>query len=155
MTHDRSPIRTILLTFIIVSLWVNASEVFRYFLFVMPMIRSQLSIVPDVAPMNLPVFLIWGIWGSILVVGLITVTWLWCERFGYSWAQAVLAGTAVWLFVFVIFWLGLWNMNLTESNTPLVALPLAWVEMVVGALLTVFSLQRFGASAASVQAQGS
>ena len=42
-------------------IWINASEVFRYFAFVMPMMREAFPMVPNVAPMNLPVFMIWGV----------------------------------------------------------------------------------------------
>jgi hypothetical protein len=62
------PLRAFVLTCLIVSLWINASEIFRYFLFVMPMTRETLAMVPDVAPMSLPVFLIWGLWDTLLLV---------------------------------------------------------------------------------------
>lgn len=41
---------------LIVSIWVNVSEVFRYFIIVVPETRDFLSVVPGVAPMNLSVF---------------------------------------------------------------------------------------------------
>jgi len=46
---------------IIVSLWVNASEVFRYFVLVRPEMHEYLSVVPNVADMNLGIFIIWGL----------------------------------------------------------------------------------------------
>jgi hypothetical protein len=48
------------LALLINFLWINTSEVFRYFAFVMPMMRDAFPNVPDVAPMNVPVFLIWA-----------------------------------------------------------------------------------------------
>jgi hypothetical protein len=57
-----------MLTCAIVSVWINASEIFRYFTLVMPMTRETLATVPNVAPMNLPVFLVWGLWDTLLVV---------------------------------------------------------------------------------------
>jgi hypothetical protein len=60
----RFPAKAFLLTCLIVSLWINASEIFRYFLFVMPLTRQTLSMLPDAAPMNLPVFLVWGVWDT-------------------------------------------------------------------------------------------
>ncbi|MCB1493176.1 MAG: hypothetical protein KDJ77_15500 [Rhodobiaceae bacterium] len=116
-------------------LWINLSEVFRYFAFVMPMMREALPMVPDVAPMNAPVFLVWGVWDTILVIVASGLSWLVFERFGPTVRVALAAGTLVWVAIFVILWLGLFNMNLAPSAVLLVALPLAWVEMVVAALI--------------------
>ena len=116
-------------------LWINASEVFRYFAFVMPRMREAFPQVPDVAPMNVPVFLIWGVWDTILVLAATLVPWMAQRTFGASASRAVLYGTGVWMAVFVILWLGLYNMNLATPGVLAVALPLAWLEMVVASLV--------------------
>jgi hypothetical protein len=116
-------------------LWINASEVFRYFVFVMPIMRDTFPMLPDVAPMNVPVFLIWGVWDTILVFTATLVPWMAMKVFGASIARAILYGTAVWLAVFVILWLGLYNMNLATPEVLAVALPLAWLEMVVASVV--------------------
>lgn len=116
-------------------LWINLSEVFRYFVFVMPMMREAFPSVPDIAPMNIPVFLIWGIWDTIIVVTATLLPWMAMKTFGGSPIRAVGYGTGVWLAVFVILWLGLYNMNLATLSVLALALPLAWVEMVVAALI--------------------
>jgi hypothetical protein len=51
---------------LLVNIWVNVSEVFRYFVFVMPATRKFFSNVPGVAPMNWDVFSIWDVWDTIL-----------------------------------------------------------------------------------------
>jgi hypothetical protein len=122
--------------------WINASEVFRYFAFVMPMMREALPGVVDVAPMNLPVFLIWGLWDTVLVVVTTTIIWLGLMLKGSSIGMTIAAGSFVWLTVFVILWLGLFNMNLATPEILGVALPLAWVEMVVAAFITRWNLIR-------------
>ncbi|MEL6464831.1 MAG: hypothetical protein AAFQ58_07665 [Pseudomonadota bacterium] len=116
-------------------LWINASEVFRYFTFVMPMMREAFPNLPDIAPMNLPVFLIWGVWDTILVVTATLIPWMALRAFGASAWWAVIYGTGVWLAVFVILWLGLYNMNLATLGMLALALPLAWLELVVAALV--------------------
>lgn len=126
-------------------LWINASEVFRYFVFVMPMMRDAFPTLPDVAPMNLPVFLIWGAWDAILVATATLVPWMAMRVFGASIPRAVVYGTGVWMAVFVILWLGLYNMNLATPDVLAVALPLAWVEMVVAALIVWWFTARGGA----------
>jgi hypothetical protein len=124
--------------------WINLSEVFRYFVFVMPMMREALPGVPNVAPMNPVVFLIWGLWDTLLIVTLVVTAWLFLEKFGHTIGNALLAGTFFWLSVFCILWLALLNMRLATLEIALIALPLALIEMWIGALLTYWSLQRFG-----------
>jgi len=116
--------------------WINVSEVARYFAFVMPMMREAFPSLPGVAPMNVPVFLIWGVWDTIVVVTATLVPWMAMKVFGASPIRAVTYGTGVWLAVFVVLWLGLYNMNLAPPSVLAAALPLAWLEMVVAALIT-------------------
>ena len=116
-------------------LWINASEVFRYFLFVMPMTRDALPMLPDVAPMSVPVFLVWGLWDTILTIAVTTIAWLAFRTFGPTIRTAILAATGIWLTIFGLFWIATWNMNLTTLTIVLTALPLAWVEMVAAALI--------------------
>lgn len=120
---------------IIVSIWVNFSEVFRYFVIVMPETRQFLKMVPDVAPMNWAVFSIWGVWDTILTASLVFTYWLITHAFGNTIHSVLLAGTAFWSFFFLLFWIGMWNMGLAEPKLALIALPLAWFEMVVACFI--------------------
>lgn len=124
--------------------WINGSEVFRYFVFVMPMMRDSLAVVPDVAPMSLGIFLRWGTWDCLLVAVATLGAWMMLERFGARASVEVMAGTCVWLAIFVIFWFGLSNMNLATGSILAVALPLAWLEMVVAALVVRWAMARHG-----------
>lgn len=124
-------------------IWINLSEVFRYFVFVMPMMREALPMVPGVAPMNLPVFLVWGVWDTILVLATSFLSWLVLEKFGAQISIALAAGTVIWATVFVIFWLGLFNMNLAPISVIGIALTLAWIEMVIAALVVRWSMLRY------------
>lgn len=123
-------------------IWINLSEVFRYFAFVMPMMREAFPILPDVAPMNIPVFLIWGIWDTILVFAVCMIAWLALDKFGSTIRVAVLAATGIWATIFVILWLGLFNMNLATPAIVLVALPLAWIEMFVAVMIVRWTMYR-------------
>ncbi|KZL26457.1 hypothetical protein [Pseudovibrio sp. Ad37] len=123
-------------------LWINASEVFRYFAFVMPLMRSSLPQIHDVAPMNLLVFMIWGVWDTVLVLAATGLSWVLLERFGPTIRNALYTGSAIWATIFVILWLGLWNMNLATTQVALTALPLAWVEMIVAALIVRWMMVR-------------
>ncbi len=131
VSNDFQARRTFLLILAIAFLWLNASEVFRYFAFVMPMTRDAMSAVRDVAPMNVAVFMIWGLWDTLLFAVVSVIAWLFHEKFGGGVRNAIAAGTLLWLTIFCIFWLAAYNMNLTVARIPLIALPLAWLEMVV------------------------
>lgn len=140
------PTRAFLITLVFNGLWINTSEVFRYFAFVMPMMRETFSTVPGVAPMNVPVFLSWGLWMTILLVALTGFVWLYLEKFGDGVWNAVTSATLFWGATFVILWLGLYNMNLATTQIMLVALPLAWLELVIGALIINWSMRRYSSN---------
>lgn len=128
---DAQARRSFFFVLLIAYLWLNLSEVFRYFAFVMPMLRDAMSSVRNVAPMNFTVFMIWGLWDTLLFAVVGFFAWLFHEKFGGGLRNTLAAGTLLWLAIFCVFWLAAWNMNLTVSRVPLVALPLAWIEMVV------------------------
>lgn len=120
---------------LIVSIWINASEVFRYFVIVMPETREYLQMVPNVAAMDLGIFAIWGLWDTLLTLSVVFTFWLVANAFGNHLRSVFLAGTAFWVFFFVLFWLGQFNMGLSEPGLLLVVLPLAWLEMVVACFI--------------------
>jgi hypothetical protein len=146
VTQSKFPMRNFILTCFLVSIWVNISEVFRYFVFVMPMTRENFAIVSGIAPMNLPVFLVWGVWDTILVIMTVLMYWLYTERFGKSAQSVVISATLTWSLFFVLFWLGLWNMRLTQPTTAVIALPLAWIEMVIACFIARECFRRFTSS---------
>lgn len=129
------PARPLMLAIAAVALWINASEVVRYFGVVMPMMRDAFPDLPDVAPMSVGVFAIWALWDSVLVALSVAVTWLALDRFGDRAPVAVLGATALWVATFWILWVGLWNMNLAPGRVVAVALPLSWLELVAAALI--------------------
>lgn len=135
--------RGFLITLLINGVWINSSEIFRYFVFVMPMMRETFPQISDVAPMTFKVFLIWGIWDTVLLFVVTGFVWLYLERFGVNITNAVLAGTLAWLSTFGIFWLGLYNMNLATLSILSIALPLSWLELAIGALIVNWGMKRF------------
>ena len=118
---------------LITSIWINISEVFRYFIFVMPAVKSFFAGREGIAEMDLPIFSIWGVWDTLLTALLVFVTWLYANVFGSHTRSIIGSGTIVWLSVFVIFWVATANMGLSSWTILLIALPLSWIEMVVGA----------------------
>ena len=138
------PVRALVLSGLIATVWINASEVFRYFVFVMPMMREELAMVPNVAPMDWGIFAIWGAWDTLLTIVVVIMSWLVAERFGPGLRSAVWAGFACWCFLFVLFWGAQFNMNLAGPGLVLTALPLALLEMLVACAIVMWGLRRFG-----------
>lgn len=120
---------------IITSLWVNASEVFRYFVLVRPEMHEYLSVVPNVADMNLAIFSIWGLWDTLLTGLYVFLFWLCAQTFGNNFKSIVISGLMSWCFFFLLFWVGMANMNLSSWSYLLIVLPLALIETLVAAFI--------------------
>ena len=139
--------RALLLAVLLNALWINVSEWFRYYVFVMAMMRQAFPQIPDVAPLSIPVALVWEVWGTILIAAVVGFTWLFLERFGGGTGNALAAGTWAWLGIFGILWIGLLNMNLATPSVVAAALPLAWVELAVAALIVDWCRSKYGVHA--------
>jgi hypothetical protein len=128
-------LRKFIIIVLLVSIWVNVSEVFRYFVIVMPETRAFLSMVPDIAPMNWPVFFVWGAWDTLLTASIVFMFWLVAQVFGNNLRSVFIAGIASWVFFFMLFWVGMYNMSLAQPKLAAIALPLALLETVVAAYI--------------------
>ncbi len=131
----RFPWRLYVAAFFIASLWIHASEHFRYMLFVRPMLQNSLGMVPGVAPMNLPVFFSWGVWNTMLAAMTTLYFWFYSQVFGASLRSAVISGTLSWLCSFVFFWHAFANLGLATFADLWVEPPMSWVELVVASLI--------------------
>ncbi len=138
-------VKDFILITLIVSLWVNASEVFRYFVLVRPEMHDHLSVVPNVADMNGGIFIIWGLWDTLLTALYVFLFWLCAQVFGNNLKSIVLSGFMSWCFFFVLFWVGLANMNLSSWSYLFVVLPLALLETLVAAYIASKLYLRKGA----------
>lgn len=147
MSSSPFPIRRFLWITLLCSVWIHISETFRYLILLLPRLRDHLSPLGDqVPPMNLRVFLIWGIWDTLLTAVTVYAYWLLSQKFGTTLRVAVKAGIYVWLGFFVLFWLGMWNMGLATAGTVWIALPLSLIELVVCGLLARYLFCRFAQS---------
>lgn len=123
-------------------IWINVSEIFRYFVLLMPLLKQTYPQIEGVADMNLGIFMIWGIWDTVLWLGICGFSWFFLERFGGSIAHAILAATLFWFVAFFLLWVGIYNMGLSTSSILAIALPLSWLEMTVAALIMRHGFQR-------------
>lgn len=120
---------------LITSLWVNASEVFRYFLIVRPEMHSYLSPLSNVADMDLGIFSIWGGWDTLLTCLYVFLFWLCMQSFGNTKKAIIISGITSWCFFFVLFWVGMANMNLSSWFFLVTVLPLALLETIVASYI--------------------
>ncbi|NVE94552.1 hypothetical protein [Altererythrobacter lutimaris] len=128
-------------------IWINVSEVARYFLVVRPLLRSHFPDQPQIGAMNHQIFAIWGVWDLVLILAAIGFYWLWLERFGQSLRQLIAASLAFTLTVFGLLWIGVANMGLAPFSMVLAALPLAWVEQLIACWIVAWSIRRYHPSA--------
>jgi hypothetical protein len=132
ITHRRTQWpRALLVALTLNFVWINVSETLRYFVVLRGLLREAFPQIPDVAPMSLPIFLIWGVWDTIVIVAVTGFAWLFLERFGGGWRNTLIAGTSCWLAIFVVLWLGAYNMNLATAKILVAMLPWAWIETAV------------------------
>jgi hypothetical protein len=128
-------LRQFIIVAVLVSLWVNVSEVFRYFIIVLPEMRAFLSMIPNLAPLNFQVVLIWGAWDTLLTAFIVFMFWLVAQAFGNNLRSVFVAGIASWAAFFVLFWVGMCNMSLAQPKLALIALPLALLETVIASYI--------------------
>ena len=119
----------------IVSIWVNISEVFRYFVIVRPEMHDHLATVTNVADMNVIIFAIWGVWDTVLTGLFVFLFWLCSNVFGNNHRTVILSGLVSWCFFFLLFWVGMANMNLSNWSFLFVVLPLTLLETFVAAYI--------------------
>ncbi len=125
----------IIITFI-TSIWINISEVFRYFIFVMPRVKLFFDNKLGIVDMDFTIFAIWGFWDTILTGILVFVFWLYSEVFGNSNRSVLISSTIVWIAIFVVFWIAIANMGMSSWHILWITLPLSWLEMIVGTWIT-------------------
>ncbi len=135
--------RAFLITALFTALWINVSEIFRYFVFVMPMMRASFPDVPGIAPINPLIFLSWMVWDTLLIGVVTSILWFGYHLFGRGLAAMVGLVTFAWTATFGIFWLAEFNLALATPNILALALPLSWFELLIGGLIVRWGQARF------------
>ena len=148
MAQNSFPYRQFILVVLLVSLWVHASEVFRYFVLVMPRMKAYWEDMPGIAEMNLGIFSIWGIWDTLLTALLVFMYWMYSKVFGDKVSSIFNSATLAWLFTFVIFWVAAANMGYTDWSLLWITLPLSWLELLIANWMASRLFERFSATKA-------
>jgi hypothetical protein len=123
-------------------LWINASEIWRYLVIVKPMLHKAYPGRADIAPFDLPTFASWSVWDSWLILAATGFYWLYLNWAGRGIRQALTAATFLTVTVFGLIWLGVVNMGFVPAQFIWVAVPLAWIEQAIAALVVWWAMGR-------------
>lgn len=122
--------------------WINASEIWRYLAVVRPMIQAIFPGQPDKAPFTLPIFASWTLWDTWLILAATGFYWLYLSWAGRTVAQALAAASFLTITIFGLIWLGVFNMGLLPPDFIWTAVPLAWAEQAIAALIVRWAMGR-------------
>ena len=121
---------------LLASIWINISEVFRYFLIVMPQVKSFFNDRPEIATMDWGIFIIWTIWDMLLTAILVFFFWLVAQVYGNSKRSILISSSVICVAIFVMFWVATANMGMSYWKPLVIILPLCWIEMFIGTWIT-------------------
>ncbi len=111
---------------LIVSLWINIFETLRWLLFAKPDIdmhfRTANLVLPN-EPLN---NILWLIWGIIIAVMIFIIS----KKY-----KALQTTFIVWITVYVMHWIALWNMAVLPINILWLAVPLTFINVLIGVLI--------------------
>ncbi len=129
-------VKDFILITLIVSLWVNASELVRYFGYVRPQMQEYFSYIPQMGKIwDIQILAVWGFWDALITALYVFLFWLCAQVFGNNRKAIVISGVMSWSFVFVLYWVATANMFLAEWSTLFVVLPLALLETLVASYI--------------------
>lgn len=117
------------------AIWVNLSGLPRYFFVVKPLLHDAFPNVTGIAPVSIPVLLIWTAWTVVFLLALTCFYWMCFDRFGSSLRTIVIAGVSFTAATIGLIWVGIANMGLAPMTLLYAAFPLALAEQLVAAWL--------------------
>jgi len=114
---------------LLVSIWINIFETLRWMLFAKPEIDMHFKAANLVLP-NEPINnLLWLIWGIIIAVMIFIVS----KKF-----KVLQTTFIVWITVYVMHWIALWNMAVLPINILWLAVPLTFINVLIGVLISKY-----------------
>lgn len=129
-------VKDFILITLLTSLWVNVSELVRYFACVRPEMQEYLAVIPNMGAIwELQIIAVWSVWDTLLTALFVFLFWLCAQVFGNNSKAILISGVMSWCFFFVLFWVGMANMNLSSWGALLVILPLTLLETLVASTI--------------------
>lgn len=123
-------------------IWINTSEVARYFGLIKPMLHDSFPEAEHIAVVSPAIFASWMLWDSILIIAATSFFWMSVQQFGASIKTILLSSLGFTITVFGLIWLGVANMGLAPIDFLWAALPLAWYEQFIAAYVVYWAIKR-------------
>ena len=123
-------------------IWINFSEVVRYFGLIKPMLHGSFPGQTHIAAVTPGIFASWMVWDTILIVAATGFYWIYLHYFAVTVRNAVISAAAFTVTVFGLIWLGVVNMGLAPASFIWAALPLAWLEQLIAAYIVFWTIRR-------------
>lgn len=118
---------------IVISIWVNISETLRWVLFSKPYLADLYKSMNITLP-NEPINnILWLIWGTIIAVMIFIIA----QKY-----TLVKTTFIIWIIVFVTHWIALWNFAVLPTSILWVVIPLSFLEIFIGALISKYFLNK-------------
>lgn len=114
---------------LLVSIWINIIETLRWMLFAKPEIDMHFKAANLVLPNESINNILWLIWGIIIAVMIFIVS----KKF-----KVLQTTFIVWITVYVMHWIALWNFAVLPTNILWLAVPLTFINVLVGALISKY-----------------
>jgi len=135
---EQFEIKQFVIATLITSIWVHIGEVTRALFVAFPRMEAffdgRITLI-GLDQFSLGVALVWGVWDTLLTAVLVFIFWLCAQAFGNNLKSIVISGTTTSFATIGIFWIATVNTGLGDWATAFILFPLAWVELVVGALI--------------------
>lgn len=114
---------------LLVSLWINIFESLRWVIFAKPDIEMYFKAANHVLP-NQPINnILWMVWGVIIAIMIFIIS----KRF-----KLLQTTFIVWITVYVMHWIALWNMAVLPIKILFLAIPLTFINVLVGVLISKY-----------------
>ena len=123
-------------------IWINISEVARYFGLIKPMLHDTFPGADHVAVVSPAIFASWMIWDTILIIAATGFFWMFMQQFGTTIRNIALGSLGFTVAVFGLIWIGIVNMGLVPSSFIWAALPLAWLEQFIAAFIVYWAIRK-------------
>ena len=120
---------------LLTSIWIHVAEVARAILVAFPMMEAFYAGKLAVGPMAVSNALIWGIWDTILASTIVFIYWLCAQSFGNNVKSIIISATVTCMATLGVFWIGSVNSGLGTWEMAYTLVPIAWLEMLIGAFL--------------------
>ena len=134
--NKKFKIKDFIIITLLTSIWVNVSELIRYFGYVRPQMQDYLSTIPNMGAIwDIQIIAVWGFWDTLLTALYVFLFWLCAQVFGNNSKSILISGFMSWCFFFVLFWVGSANMYLASWNNLPVVLPMALLETLVASYI--------------------